>query len=152
MLIVDDSSDVAITGGGVVDGRGADWWLHRDDYRPHLVSAKSSVRVLLHNVTFLNPPGHCLELYAEFVELSHVTVSAPPSTGVATPSHNTDAYDVHGAYAYVHHVNFTTGDDDVALHANHTRVERSYFGTGHGQGRERVIPLYFNPSVQRSIV
>jgi hypothetical protein len=29
-------------------------------------------------------------------------------------------------------VNFTTGDDNVAVHANGTLVEDSYFGSGHG--------------------
>jgi len=33
---------------------------------------------------------------------------------------------------YVHDVNFTTGDDNIAGHANHSLVEDSYFGTGHG--------------------
>lgn len=125
-------SDVAIAGGGTIDGVGSDWWAHRDDFRPHMVDAKGITRLLVHDVTFLNPPSHCLELSATFVELSRVNVFAPPSTDVALESHNTDAYDVHGAYAYVHGVNFTTGDDDVALHANHTLVENSYFGTGHG--------------------
>ena len=32
----------------------------------------------------------------------------------------------------MHGCNFTTGDDNVAIHANHTLVEDSYFGTGHG--------------------
>ena len=40
--------------------------------------------------------------------------------------------DVHGSPFYIHNVNFTTGDDNVAVHANHTIVENSYFGTGHG--------------------
>ena len=46
--------------------------------------------------------------------------------------HNTDAVDIHGSPFYVHGVNFTTGDDNVAAHANHTLVEDSFFGTGHG--------------------
>lgn len=118
-------TDVAIAGGGTVDGRGAAWWPHRDDYRPHMVETKNTRRLLIHDVTFLNPPSHCLELSAAWVELSRVNVLAPPSTDVALESHNTDAYDVHGVYAYVHDVNFTTGDDDLAFHANHTLVERS---------------------------
>jgi hypothetical protein len=35
---------------------------------------------------------------------------------------------VHGSPFYIHNVNFTTGDDNVAGHANHTLVEDSYFG------------------------
>lgn len=33
---------------------------------------------------------------------------------------------------YIHDVNFTTGDDNIAGHANNTLVEDSYFGSGHG--------------------
>ena len=64
--------------------------------------------------------------------LAGVEVFAPPSTGECektnTCSHNTDAVDVHGQPFYIHDVNFTTGDDNVAGHANHTLVEDSYFG------------------------
>ncbi|KAJ8613794.1 hypothetical protein CTAYLR_004892 [Chrysophaeum taylorii] len=124
--------DVVIDGGGVVDGNGWVWWQNRDDFRPKLVSLKEGERALLHNITFENPPNHCLELSTSWLELSHVTVTAPPSTGVPVESHNTDAVDVHGPYMYVHDVVFDTGDDNVAVHANHTLVERSYFGHGHG--------------------
>ena len=31
---------------------------------------------------------------------------------------NTDAVDVHGNMMWIHRVNFTTGDDNVAMHAN----------------------------------
>ena len=103
-----------------------------------------------------------LELGCDNCELSHVSVLNPPSTGDCEKknacSHNTDAVDVHGTPFYIHNVNFTTGacppgrtplearlrfpntpavplrtgDDNVAVHANHTLVEDSYFGTGHG--------------------
>ena len=43
-----------------------------------------------------------------------------------------DAVDVHGEPFFINDVNFTTGDDNVAVHANNTLVEDIYFGTGHG--------------------
>lgn len=46
--------------------------------------------------------------------------------------HYSEQVDVHGSPFYIHNVNFTTGDDNVAGHANHTLVEDSYFGSGHG--------------------
>ena len=48
--------------------------------------------------------------------------------------HYSEQVDVHGSPFYIHNVNFTTGDDNVAVHANHTLVEDSYFGSGHGTG------------------
>ena len=132
VFVLHDVTDVAITGGGVVDGGGAAWWPHKGEFRPHMVGARGVERLLIEGVTFLNPPSHCLELGATFVELAGVQIFAPPSQDAPLISHSTDGFDVHGAYAYVHGVNFTTGDDDVAFHANHTLVEDSYFGTGHG--------------------
>ena len=79
-------------------------------------------------------PNHILELGCDHCELSAITVLNPSSTGACekddTCSHNTDAVDVHGDPFWIHGVNFTTGDDNVAGHANNTLVEDSYFGTG----------------------
>ena len=38
------ATDTAITGGGVVDGRGEAWWGHIDEYRPITVAAKAAER------------------------------------------------------------------------------------------------------------
>ena len=55
-----------------------------------------SKHVIIANITIINPPNHCLELYSDYTELSGVKIFAPPSTGTSHPSHNTDAVDVHG--------------------------------------------------------
>lgn len=136
----------------MIDGGGAAWWPHKGDFRPHMVGSDRATRLLVHGVTFLNPPSHCLELSAAFVELSHVNIFAPPSTDAPVVSHNADAYDVHGAYAYVHDVNFTTGDDDVAFHANHTLVENSYFGTGHGASIGSLCDAWVTNVTVRNVV
>jgi len=91
---------------------------------------------VLADVLFTNGPNHILELGCDTCEISGVTVLNPPSEGDCEKdnscSHNTDAVDVHGQPFWVHDVNFTTGDDNIAGHANHTLVENSYFGSGHG--------------------
>ena len=87
---------------------------------------------LLTDTLYLNAPSHVLELFSDNTELARVRVLSPPSTGADVISHNTDAVDIHGSPFYVHDVNFTTGDDNIAAHANDTLVEDSYFGTGHG--------------------
>ena len=129
---------VAITGGGKVDGQGLLFWRGRVNnvFRPHTVDFKHVNTGMITGPTFTRNPNHVLELYCDNCELSYISVLNPPSTGVCeqttTCSHNTDAVDVHGTPFYIHNVNFTTGDDNVAVHANHTLVEDSYFGTGHG--------------------
>ena len=129
-------SHIAITGGGTIDGQGLVWWLNRDDFRPHMVQFEDVQHGILSETLYLNSPNHVLELFCDDCELAYVKVLAPPSTGDCERdnkcSHNTDAVDVHGSPFYIHNVNFTTGDDNVAVHANHTIVENSYFGTGHG--------------------
>lgn len=145
-----DGSSIAITGGGLVDGQGEVWWAHRDDFRPKMVAMKGD-HGLIHNVSFVNPPNHCLELYVDWLEISHAIVKAPPSTGAVNISHNTDAVDVHGEYMYIHDVIFDTGDDDVAVHSNHTFVERSYFGSGHGASIGSLCNAYITNITFRDI-
>jgi len=125
-------TNIAITGSGMINGQGLVWWQHREDFRPHTVDFRDVKHALLSGVVFKDPPNHCLELFADFTELAGVSVYAPPSTGIDNPSHNTDAVDVHGTPFYIHDCYFDTGDDNIAAHANHTLVENSYFGNGHG--------------------
>ena len=53
---------------------------------------------------------------------------------IRTPSLQlcSDAIDVHGSPAWIHHCYFSVGDDNVAMHSNDTLVEDNLFGTGHG--------------------
>jgi hypothetical protein len=135
-------SHIAITGGGTVDGQGLQWWIDMKKpgkhsmFRPHTVDFNHVEHAVLHQTLYTDGPNHILELGCDFCELDGIKVLAPPSTGACektnTCSHNTDAVDVHGQPFYIHDVNFTTGDDNVAGHANHTLVEDSYFGSGHG--------------------
>jgi len=135
-------NNIAITGGGTVDGQGLVWWQEMKKpgkskiFRPHMVGFSDVVGGLLTDTQYINGPNHILELGCNNCELAFIKVFNPPSTGdcesTNTCSHNTDAVDVHGDPFYVHNVNFTTGDDNVAGHANNTLVEDSYFGSGHG--------------------
>jgi polygalacturonase len=197
IISVTDATDIALVGGGTVDGQGEKWWRaveqpgQQDMFRPHTVDANGVTGLLLQDITFQNGPNHVLELYADHAELDSVRVLNPPSP----QSHNTDAVDVHGTPFYIHDVcvpslreclcavvcwvrvcmcrcstrqhqhqqqrrrrrhhhhlqhnnhdhdhghgfclsffprYFDTGDDNVAAHANHTLVEDSVFGFGHG--------------------
>ena len=87
---------------------------------------------LIEGIKIVDPPNHCLELYGDNIEVAGARVSAPPSTGTSSPSHNTDALDVHGTPFHVHDCHFDTGDDNVAVHTSHVLVENCVFGHGHG--------------------
>eukprot|EP00756_Hemistasia_phaeocysticola_P028342 Hpha_TRINITY_DN16170_c0_g7::TRINITY_DN16170_c0_g7_i1::g.8691::m.8691 len=124
-------TDLAFSGGGVVDGQGLVWWEHRDDFRPRMMYLHGCKNVLIHNLTFKDSPNHFLEMMTDNAEISYTTILAPDSHA-KVPSHNTDAVDVHGDPFYIHDCHFDVGDDNVAMHANNTLVERCYFGHGHG--------------------
>lgn len=123
---------IAITGDGTIDGQGSEWWEHRDDFRPHTIDFSGVTTALIEGISIVDPPNHCMEIYANHAELSGVSVKAPPSTGTEHPSHNTDAVDVHGTPFYIHDCHFDTGDDNVAVHASNVLVENCKFGNGHG--------------------
>lgn len=137
VITAEKLSHIAITGAGTIDGQGLIWWQHIEEFRPHMVQFSDVTNAILQDTLYLDSPNHVLELGCSFCELARVKVLAPPSTGSQcerhnTCSHNTDAVDIHGSPFFVHNVNFTTGDDNIAAHANDTIVEDSYFGTGHG--------------------
>lgn len=123
---------IAVTGEGTIDGQGKNWWKHRDDFRPHTIQFSGVTMALIESITIIDPPNHCMEIFADHAELSHVSVQAPPSTGTSNPSHNTDAVDVHGSPFFIHDCHFDTGDDNVAVHSSNVLVENCKFGNGHG--------------------
>jgi len=130
-LLFAGGAGIALVGAGVVDGQGAAWWPNRAAFRPGLLDVKDASDFLIANLTFIDSPNHSLEVYATRAEVVGVTVRAPSSTAPA-PSHNTDAIDVHGDYFWVHHCNFSVGDDNVAIHNSHVLVSDCVFGDGHG--------------------
>ena len=127
-----------------MDGQGLAFWKAKNGkkvFRPHTVDFHNVNYGTITGPTFTNSPDHVLELGCNHCELSHINVFNPPSTDIPgyppcvsshTCAQNTDAVDVHGTPFYIHTVNFTTCDDNIAVHANHTLLEDSYFGTGHG--------------------
>ena len=128
-------NSVAIYGNGTVDGQGGIWWLNPDSFRPNLFQITNGNEIYIERTTYLNSPNHNLEFFAGNVEMAFVRVLAPECPENAknvSCGHNTDAVDVHGPYWWIHDCYFNVGDDNVAMHANHTLVETTYAGTGHG--------------------
>lgn len=128
ITVTSGGSNLAFTGGGIIDGSGAGWWPNPKAYRPTLLRMEGSSSVLVSNLTWRNSPNHQLEMYANDAEVVDCVITAP-----ADPvSHNTDGIDVHGSPFWIHRCNISTGDDNIAMHANDTLVEDCVFGAGHG--------------------
>ena len=161
IIVARKQQHIAITGKGTVDGQGLQWWIDmkkpgmHDIFRPHTVDFTDVNHAVLADTMYTDGPNHILELGCNFCELDGVTVLAPPSTGACekkgTCSHNTDAVDVHGDPFWIHSVNFTTGDDNVAGHANNTLVEDSYFGSGHGASIGSLCNSYIRNFTVRNV-
>jgi polygalacturonase len=137
----EDGMSLAITGGGLVDGNGYEWWATagKTGFRPGLVKTESVAVVLITGLTFIDRPNHNLELFSVRQEVWLVNITAwppcqdPPNSNKTFCAHNTDAVDTHNSdAACIHDCMFSVGDDNVAIHCNNTLVEGCTFGYGHG--------------------
>eukprot|EP00727_Mastigamoeba_balamuthi_P012172 m51a1_g7578 putative polygalacturonase (462) ;mRNA; f:185262-186731 len=133
VVTIGAKNNVAITGKGTIDGQGAVWWANRRyQFRPRTIYPRKTDRVIVTGVTIKDCPDHCMQMYSSNTEIFGITLRAPPSEGIAKPSHNTDGIDIHGENFYVHNSDISVGDDNVAIHASKVRVEDCEFGNGHG--------------------
>eukprot|EP00727_Mastigamoeba_balamuthi_P013778 m51a1_g9022 putative polygalacturonase (461) ;mRNA; r:184113-185560 len=132
-ITIPAKSNVAITGRGTIDGQGAVWWANlRNKARPRTIYPRNTDTVIVTGITVKDCPDHCMQMYSSNTEIFGITLRAPPSTGIANPSHNTDGIDVHGDNFWVHDSDISVGDDNVAIHSSKVLVEDCQFGNGHG--------------------
>eukprot|EP00727_Mastigamoeba_balamuthi_P013762 m51a1_g9008 putative polygalacturonase at1g48100-like (729) ;mRNA; r:135515-141804 len=132
-ITIPANSNVAITGRGTIDGQGAVWWANlRNSFRPTTLYPHNTDTLIVTGITVKDCPYHCLEMYSSNTEIFGITLRAPPSTGIANPSHNTDGIDVHGDNFFLHDSDISVGDDNVAIHSSKVLVEDCLFGNGHG--------------------
>lgn len=112
-LTAKDASDIVITGGGVIDGRGDSWWPHREAgyTRPRLIVFDHCKHVRMENITAENSPmWQIVPYYSDDVVFRNMKVLAP------TTSHNTDGIDpFSSSHIVIDHVLIDTGDDNVAI-------------------------------------
>jgi len=138
-------TDIGIDGGGIINGQGKTCWdlgkkelSKKEHVRPKMIFLDNMNNVLVTNIITKDPPKMHMMVHSDDSEVSHVTMMAPPSesseaiNGTEGPSHNTDGINVMGQNVYLHHLNISTGDDNIAFHGNDTWVEDSFFGRGHG--------------------
>jgi polygalacturonase len=145
------ATDVAISGGGTIDGNGESWWLEARRYkdsgilgsehtRPRLVVFDHCTHVRVEGVTLQNSPMWQLVPYnSDDVVIRNIRVLAPEK------SPNTDAIDpFSSSNVVIDHVFADVGDDDIAiksgainspggdLPSQNIRISNVDFQHGHG--------------------
>ena len=116
-LTFTDVTNLVISGQGVLNGQGEVWWENRNDFRPKTIVFSHCSHMKIKDITVTGCPNHCLELYGDFTEVDGISI-INPSSHADKPSHNTDGIDVHGTPFHIHDSYISTGDDNVAVHAN----------------------------------
>ncbi|HVS53506.1 MAG TPA: pectinesterase family protein [Opitutaceae bacterium] len=130
--------DLALTGGGTIDGDGEAWWAaFRADRampsRPYLVRLEACERVLVSGLTFRRSPMfHVVPNSTNQLTIVGVTIDAP---GKDAP--NTDGIDPSGEHQLIQNCVVSVGDDNVVLKPGGTfcgdvTVADCFFGDGHG--------------------
>jgi polygalacturonase len=121
LISATNAQDVAIRGGGIIDGAGQPWWAevyaHKDspDYvaarRPRLIFFDHSRQVLIEGVTIQNSASWQVTLYySDGVTLRNAKILAPEH------SPNTDGVDPFSSHhVTISHMTIDVGDDNVAI-------------------------------------
>jgi polygalacturonase len=131
-----NAHDVAVTGGGTIDGQGAAWWRafmadHAMPHRPFLVRFNHCNTVLISGITLMNSPMfHVATSGTDNLTVFGLTISAPVSP-------NTDGVDPSGSHLLIQNCHIAVGDDNVVMKpggsfCSDITVADCYFGIGHG--------------------
>jgi polygalacturonase len=116
LIAGDDLTHVAVTGRGIIDGRGEPWWRrHRartlEHPRPRLISFTNCRHVLIEDITAVKSPSWTINpVRCENVTIDKVTIVNPadsPNTDGINPD---SCRDVHISNCYV-----SVGDDCVTI-------------------------------------
>jgi polygalacturonase len=122
LVSADHATNIAITGGGVIDGNGDSWWkearatpgagiVGQIVFRPRLVVFNYCRHVRMIGVTVENSPSwQIVPYYSDDIVMRDIKVLAPSN------SPNTDAIDpFSSSNIVIDHVFADVGDDDIAI-------------------------------------
>ena len=122
LITATNASNVAITGGGTVDGNGESWWalrkgakdfgvLGNDHPRPHLVVFDHSKHIRMEGPTFQNSGfWQIVPYYSDDIIIRNIKILAPEHAP------NTDAIDpFSSSNIVIDHVYADVGDDNIAI-------------------------------------
>jgi polygalacturonase len=135
-----NTTDLAITGSGTIDGSGAMFWIWSDKAarryppgrrivaRPILVSLSGVQRLHIDGITLTNSPMFHLVPRGQDITIENVRIVAP------SDAPNTDAMDPGGTRIVIRNCEIDTGDDDVALQSGSHDVLIEDLVCLHGHG------------------
>ncbi|MBI5304381.1 MAG: glycoside hydrolase family 28 protein [Chloroflexi bacterium] len=116
LITGDGLRNIAVTGRGTIDGRGAIWWQkHRaktlDAPRPRLISFANCANVLIEGITLTNSPAWTINpVRCENVTINQVTINNPPD------SPNTDGVNPDSCRnVHISNCHIDVGDDCVTI-------------------------------------
>jgi polygalacturonase len=116
LIAGDGLKNIAVTGRGIIDGRGERWWqLHRaktlDAPRPRLIAFSNSTNVLIEGVTLTNSPAWTINpVRCENVTVDQVTIRNPAD------SPNTDGINPDSCRnVHISNCHIDVGDDCVTI-------------------------------------
>jgi polygalacturonase len=117
-----NAHNIAITGGGTIDGNGAGWWTGPDGkrpnsilgvgvFRPRLIVFDHCQHIRIEGVTVQNSPSwQIIPYYSDDIVIRGIKVLAPAN------SPNTDAIDpFSSSNMVIDHVTADVGDDNIAI-------------------------------------
>jgi len=126
-------TDAEISGSGIIDGQGTNWWYPLASSRPNFIEFDHCTRVLIQGVTLQNPPTFTIYLKNSdtSVTIQGITINTP------FDSHNTDGFDISSTNVLIQNSFISTGDDNVEIggsgaEATDITISNCTFGTGHG--------------------
>jgi hypothetical protein len=132
--------DIEISGSGTIDGQAttSGWWQSPTlptSARPYMITLNKCLRVLIQNVTLINPPKMHISIKGKSGD---ITIQGITINTVGT-SPNTDGIDLVGTNCLVQNCSISDGDDNIALGTSSAGTPMSFttitncaFGTGHG--------------------
>jgi len=135
-----DTTDLAITGSGTIDGSGAIFWMWSDKAarryppgravvpRPVLVSLSGVKRLHVDGITLTNSPMFHLVPRGEDITIENIRIVAP------SDAPNTDAMDPGGQRIVIRNSEIDTGDDNVAVQSGSHDVLIEGLTCLHGHG------------------
>ena len=111
LITATNAEDITIDGGGVIDGRGASWWLKPFEPRPRLVVFDHCKHIMMQNITVKDSPmWQIVPYYSDDLTFRNMQVLG------ALHSHNTDGIDpFSSSNIVIDHVTIDTGDDNIAI-------------------------------------
>jgi hypothetical protein len=136
-IAASNGRDIAITGGGTIDGQGAAWWAAfranaNMAHRPFLVRTTNCSSVLICGITLTNSPMfHLAPGSTNNLTIFGITIKSP-ATGP-----NTDGIDPSGQHQLIQDCNISVGDDNIAVKpggaaCSDLMIADCTFASGHG--------------------